>query len=130
MVIIIKKILLSLCLFFLFNTLEIDSNYDKSLVYDKNNLYEEDDHIIYFYDMDNNKLKSIINKLNIEVLSYTIDDKVYYANSIDDLEKVFLKDKSLDETIYYLEYGFRIDSIHVLCVNNELIKLEKIANIY
>lgn len=128
--IIIKKILLSLCLFFLFNTLEIDSNYDKSLVYDKNNLYEEDDHIIYFYDMDNNKLKSIINKLNIEVLSYTIDDKVYYANSIDDLEKVFLKDKSLDETIYYLEYGFRIDSIHVLCVNNELIKLEKIANIY
>lgn len=128
--IIIKKILLSLCLFFLFNTLEIDSNYDKSLVYDKNNLYEEDDHIIYFYDMDNNKLKSIINKLNIEVLSYTIDDKVYYANSIDDLEKVFLKDKSLDETIYYLEYGFRIDSIHALCVNNELIKLEKIANIY
>ena len=85
MVIIIKKILLSLCLFFLFNTLEIDSNYDKSLVYDKNNLYEEDDHIIYFYDMDNNKLKSIINKLNIEVLSYTIDDKVYYANNIDDL---------------------------------------------
>ena len=128
--IIIKKILLSLCLFFLFNTLEIDSNYDKSLVYDKNNLYEEDDHIIYFYDMDNNKLKSIINKLDIEILSYTIDDKVYYANSIDDLEKVFLKDKSLDETIYYLEYGFRIDSIHVLCVNNELIKLEKIANIY
>ena len=128
--IIIKKILLSLCLFFLFNTLEIDSNYDKSLVYDKNNLYEEDDHIIYFYDMDNNKLKNIINELNIEVLSYTIDDKVYYANSIDDLEKVFLKDKSLDETIYYLEYGFRIDSIHVLCVNNELIKLEKIANIY
>lgn len=128
--IIIKKILLSLCLFFLFNTLEIDSNYDKSLVYDKNNLYEEDDHIIYFYDMDNNKLKSIINKLNIEVLSYTIDDKVYYANNIDDLENKYLKDKSLDETIYYLEYGFRIDSIHVLCVNNELIKLEKIANIY
>ena len=128
--IIIKKILLSLCLFFLFNTLEIDSNYDKSLVYDKNNLYEEDDHIIYFYDMDNNKLKSIINKLDIEILSYTIDDKVYYANSIDDLEKVFLKDKSLDEIVYYLEYGFNIDSIHVLCVNNELIKLEKIANIY
>ena len=128
--IIIKKILLSLCLFFLFNTLEIDSNYDKSLVYDKNNLYEEDDHIIYFYDMDNNKLKSIINKLNIEVLSYTIDDKVYYANNIDDLENKYLKDKSLDETIYYLEYGFNIDSIHVLCVNNELIKLEKIANIY
>lgn len=128
--IIIKKILLSLCLFFLFNTLEIDSNYDKSLVYDKNNLYEEDDHIIYFYDMDNNKLKSIINKLNIEVLSYTIDDKVYYANNIDDLENKYLKDKSLDEIVYYLEYGFRIDSIHVLCVNNELIKLEKIANIY
>ena len=128
--IIIKKILLSLCLFFLFNTLEIDSNYDKSLVYDKNNLYEEDDHIIYFYDMDNNKLKSIINKLNIEVLSYTIDDKVYYANNIDDLENKYLKDKSLDEIVYYLEYGFNIDSIHVLCVNNELIKLEKIANIY
>lgn len=128
--IIIKKILLLLCLFFLFNTLEIDSNYDKSLVYDKNNLYEEDDHIIYFYDMDNNKLKSIINKLNIEVLSYTIDDKVYYANNIDDLENKYLKDKSLDEIVYYLEYGFNIDSIHVLCVNNELIKLEKIANIY
>lgn len=128
--IIIKKILLSLCLFFLFNTLEIDSNYDKSLVYDKNNLYEEDDHIIYFYDMDNNKLKSIINKLDIEILSYTIDDKVYYANNIDDLENKYLKDKSLDEIVYYLEYGFNIDSIHVLCVNNELIKLEKIANIY
>lgn len=126
----IKKILIFLCLFFLFNTLEIDSNDDKVLIYNKNELYEENDYNIYFKNITSKKLESILKILNIEVLSYYIDGEKYYANSINELEQLFLSDKSDNEIIYYNEYGFNIDGIHVLCINDELIKLENLVSIY
>lgn len=126
----IKKILLLLCFFFLFNTLEVDSNNDKLLMYDKSNLYEENDYVIYFYNMNSNYFKEIINNLDIEILSYTINDNKYYARNIDELINKYINDKSINDQLYYLEYGFNIDSIHVLCTNNELLKFEKMSNIY
>ena len=74
-----------LCLFFLFNTLEIDSNDDKVLIYNKNELYEENDYNIYFKNITNKKIKDILKILNIEVLSYYIDGEKYYTNSINEL---------------------------------------------
>ena len=130
MVIYIKRLLLFLCFFFLFNTLEIDSNSEKNLLYDKNKLYEENDYNIYFKNINSKKLESILNILNIEVLCYYIDDIKYYARDIRELTNIYLKDKSEEEKIYYSEYGFNIDGIHVLCINDELIKLENMVSIY
>lgn len=130
MVINIKKILLFICLFFLFNTLEIDSNSDKILLYNKGELYQEENHKVYFYNTNSKELKSILNILDIEVLSYIIDDKKYYAKDIDELTQKYIKDKSVEEQIYYDEYGIKIDGINIKCVNNELLKLENLVNIY
>ncbi len=130
MVINIKKILLFICLFFLFNTLEIDSNSDKILLYNKGDLYQEEYHKVYFYNTNSKELKNILNILDIDVLSYIIDDKKYYASNIDELTQKYIKDKSIEEQIYYDEYGIKIDSINIKCVNNELLKLEKLVNIY
>jgi hypothetical protein len=130
MVIYIKKILLFLCFFFLFNTLEVDSNSDKLLFYNKNELYEENYHIIYFYNITSKELKSILNILDIEVLSYIIDNNKYYARNIDELTKIYCKDKNINEQLYYYEYGISIDAISIICTNNELLKLENLASIY
>ncbi len=128
--IIIKKILLFFSLFFLFNTLEIDSNSDKALLYDKNLLYEESYHDIYFNKINSNELEKIINKLNINVLSYIIDNKKYYANNIVDLLYKYINQKSLKDKIYFEHNGILIDGISLKCTNEVLIELEKYLNIY
>ena len=119
-----------LTFFFLFNTLEIDSNSDKVLLYDKNKIHDEIVRKIYFYNINSNDLENVLNQLNIKVLSYIIDDKKYYANSISELTDKFLIDKKLSDKIYYEKYGFYIDAINVVCETKELIKLEKLTNIY
>ena len=122
--IIIKKIILFFCLFFLFNTLEIDSNSDKTLFYDKKNIYEEGYHKIYFINTNSIELESIINKLNIRVLSYIIDGEKYYARDMNELIDNYVSSKNINEKIYYLNNGIIIDGINVVCQNSELIKLE------
>ncbi len=126
----IKKILLFICFFFLFNTLEIDSNSDKILLYNKGDLYQEEFHKVYFYNTNSKELKSFLNILDIEVLSYIVDDKKYYASNIDELTQKYIKDKSIEEQIYYNEYGIKIDGINIKCINNELLKLENLTNVY
>lgn len=128
--IIIKKIIFFLCLFFLFDTLKIDSNSDKFLLYDKNNLHEENYHNIYFDKINSNDLDVIINKLDINVLSYIIEDKKYYVNNINELVNKYVKDKELKDQIYYLNNGILIDGISLRCENEKLIELEKLTFIY
>jgi len=130
MVINIKKILLFLCLFFLFNTLEIDSDSDKKLIYNNLNIYDEDYYRVYFYDVNNYILDDILNNLNIRVLSYIIDGKKYYARNIQELFDSFTKDKLLSEKIYYEKYGIYIDGVNIVCNKEELIKLSKLINMY
>lgn len=130
MVINIKKILLFLCLFFLFNTLEIDSDSDKKLIYNNLNIYDEDYYRVYFYDVNNYILDDILNNLNIRVLSYIIDGKKYYARNIQELFDSFTKDKILSEKIYYEKYGVYIDGVNIVCNKEELIKLSKLINMY
>ena len=130
MVIYIKKILLFLCLFFLFNTLEVDSNNDKILFYNKNELYEEDYHIIYFYNVTSKKLESILDILDIEVLCYIVDNNKYYVRNVNELISKYFEDKMINEQLYYNEYGINIDAICVICTNNELLKLENLTGVY
>ena len=130
MVVNIKRLLLFICLFFLFNTLEADSNSDKLLFYDKKELYDENIYNVYFINTNSIKLENVINILDIEVLSYTIDNHKYYASNISELTNKYLIDKSINEELYYNEYGIKIDGITVLCTNEELIKLENMISIY
>ena len=128
--IIIKKLLLFFCIFFLFDTLEIDSNNTKVLMYDKKNVYIEDNFKIYFYNTNSIELEKVISKLNIRILSYIIDGKKYYARDINDLFEKYTSNKKIEEKIYYEKYGIKIDGINVVCQISELIKLENIIHFY
>ena len=126
----IKKFLLFICLFFPFNILEVNSNDNKVLLYEKENLYEEDYYNIYFDKINSKVLTNVIDNSNILVISFIIDDKKYYAESIDELVDKYISDKSLEEKIYYESRGIYIDSINVICDKNELLKLEKETRFY
>ena len=128
--IIIKKIILFLLLLFSFNTLEVDSNSDKILFYDKSDLYLEDTFKVYLKDVNSIDLDNVLNDLNIRVLSYEIDNIKYYANDINELINKFVKDKPLEEKIYYENKGVFINSIVVNCTVNELIKLENLIEMF
>lgn len=124
------KIFYFFILFFLFNTPHIDSNSSKRLIYDPNDLYLRDYNKIYFVNTNTNKLRESLNGLDIEILSYIIEDKKYYARNIDELEEIYLKDKNFEEKIIYEINGIKIDAINVTCKTSELIKLEKKIDIY
>ena len=130
MVIMIKKIIFIFLLFFTFNTLEVDSNSDKNLVFDSSDFYIEDTFKIYLNNVNSIDLDNVIKDLDISILSYEIDNNKYYARDIDELINQYILDKSLEEKIYYENKGINIDSIIVRCDINNLIKLQNIINIY
>ena len=47
-----------------------------------------------------------------------------------ELIKTFIKDKSVEEKIYYELNGIKIDGITITCEVNELMKLEKLTKVY
>jgi len=129
MVIYIKKVFLVILLF-LFNVIHIDSNSTKNLFYNDEDPYYIDTYTLYFINTNTNELKQKLSLLDINVLSYIINNEKYYARNIDILEQNYLKDKSLKDKIYYKEYGIKIDAINVSCEVEELIKLQNIIDIY
>lgn len=126
----ILKTLIFISLFIVFNINEIDSNSDKVLHYDKTDIHLEDTFKVYFKSLNSNELDNILKFVNIEVMNYIIDDKKYYARNINELTKTFIKDKSIEEKIYYELNGIKIDGITITCEVNELMKLEKLTKVY
>lgn len=126
----ILKTLIFITLFIVFNINEIDSNSDKVLHYDKTDIHVEDTFKVYFKSLNSNELDNILKYVNIEVMNYIIDDKKYYARNINELTKTFIKDKSIEEKIYYELNGIKIDGITITCEVNELMKLEKLTKVY
>lgn len=126
----IIKLLFMLTIFFTFNTGEIDSNSDKILYYDKNNLNYIDTFKIYFKDTNSYSLNNSLKKTNIQVISYTIDNKKYYARNIEELIKQYTKNLNNELKVYYNINGVKIDSITAICKVYDLIKLEKLERIY
>lgn len=124
-----KKIFLLLCLFFICNTPELNSNCDKELYYEKNK-YEENNYKIYFINTNSNELKNIIPNLDIRILSYIIDNEKYYARNIDELLNIYISDMNLSNKIYYEKNGIQIDGINVMCNTYELEKLENYIDIF
>ena len=126
----IIKLLFMLTIFLTFNTGEIDSNSDKILYYDRNNLNYIDTFKIYFKDTNSYSLNNSLKKTNIQVISYTIDNKKYYARNIEELIKQYTKSLNNELKVYYDINGVKIDSITVICKVYDLIKLEKLERIY
>lgn len=126
----ILKTLIFITLFIVFNINEIDSNSDKVLHYDKTDIHLEDTFKVYFKSINSNELDNILKYVNVEVMNYIIDDKKYYVRNINELIKTFIKDKSVEEKIYYELNGIKIDGITITCEVNELMKLEKLTKVY
>ncbi len=85
--------------------------------------------MLYFYDMDSQRLKNVLEEVNVMVLSYIIDDKKYYAKNIDELIDIYIEDKPLNEKIYYLNHGIIINGLVIRCENKELTKIENITSV-
>ena len=125
-----KKILFFFILFFTFNTLEIESNSDKYLVYDRKDIYDTGSFKVFFYNANSEKLDKFIKENNIIVKYYIVNDKKYYVRNIDKLILLYTSEMNNNDKIYYLYNGINIDGI---CVNTSVEKLmlfEKEFNIY
>ena len=125
-----KKILFFFILFFTFNTLEIESNSDKYLVYDRKDIYDTGSFKVFFYNANSEKLDKFIKENNIIVKYYIVNDKKYYVRNIDKLILLYNSEMNSNDKIYYLYNGINIDGV---CVNTSVEKLmlfEKEFNIY
>lgn len=127
---IILKTLIFITLFIVFNINEIDSNSDKVLHYDKTDIHVEDTFKVYFKSINSNELDDILKYVNVDVMNYIVEDKKYYARDINELVKTFIKDKSIEDKIYYELNGIKIDGITITCEVNELMKLENLTKVY
>ena len=126
----ILKTLIVITLFIVFNINEIDSNSDKVLHYDKTDIHVEDTFKVYFKSINSNELDDILKYVNVDVMNYIVEDKKYYARDINELVKTFIKDKSIEDKIYYELNGIKIDGITITCEVNELMKLENLTKVY
>ena len=125
-----KKILFFFILFFTFNTLEIESNSDKYLVYDRKDIYDTGSFKVFFYNANSEKLDKFIKENNIIVKYYIVNDKKYYVRNIDKLILLYTSEMNNNDKIYYLYNGINIDGV---CINTSVEKLmlfEKEFNIY
>lgn len=117
------------CLFFLFDIYEIDSESEKKLIYDTSKLYEEDNYLIYFKDLNSKELDRLKN-YNVDILSYLIGDKRYYARNSQALIKEYTKDMNMENKILYEINGVKINALNVVCTVEELINIERNFKIY
>ena len=125
-----KKILFFFILFFTFNTLEIESNSDKYLVYNRNDIYDTGSFKVFFYNANSEKLDKFIKENNIIVKYYIVNDKKYYVRNIDKLILLYTSEMNSNDKIYYLYNGINIDGVCVNTSVEKLMLLEKEFNIY
>lgn len=125
-----KKILFFFILFFIFNTLEIESNSDKYLVYNKNDVYDTGSFKVFFYNANSEKLNEFIKENNIIVKYYIVDEEKYYVRSIDKLISLYTKNMSDNDRVYYLYNGINIDGVCVNTSVEKLLLLEREFKIY
>lgn len=125
-----KRIIFFFILFFTFNTLEIESNSDKYLIYDKNDIYDTSSFKVFFYNANSEELDKFIKENNIIVKYYIVDDKKYYVKSIDKLVLLYTSEMNSNNKIYYLYNGINIGGICINTSVEKLMLLEKNFKIY
>ena len=127
----IYKLFLIFLSFFIYNLESVDSNSDKILLYDRVNMHDENKFTVYFKSSINSyNLNDVLKDYNIEILSYIINDKKYYAKDTLDLIKKYTENLNLEDKIYYYINGINIEGLSIICENNEIIKLSNSISIY
>lgn len=116
--------------FFLFNIPYIDSNSSKRLIYNINDLSNTEYNTIYFKNANSNDLEKVLNKLNIYVNYFIIEDKKYYVRNVNVLLEEYTKNKNLEDSLVDKINGIKVDGIKIKCSNEDIIELEKWFNIY
>lgn len=124
------KIFSFFILFFLFNVPYIDSNSTKRLIYNINDLSNIDSNVIYFKNTNSNDLEKLIDKLNLSIDYFIVEDKKYYVRNVNILLEEYSKNKNLEEKLFDKINGIKIDGIKVKCSNSDLVEIEKWFNIY
>lgn len=138
-----KKTLIFIIIFlFFFSFLNIKSvNTIDSLVlmYDKNNLFEQEIFNINFYSFNVKEIPKVFKDLDIEIISvtpikdlYKVKDLSTRGNSLSEITSNLIKDYTdnliksgyEEEALYFEQQGFNIESMKILCVIKDLIVLE------
>lgn len=127
---IVFKLFILFISFFIFDLSVIDSNSDMRVIYNLNNTEEEGYFKLYFRGINSRELDEILNDLDIKVLSFIVDDKKYYIDSVDKLVNEYVKDMSIDKRLYYEINGIKIDGLTTVSEVSKIIKLEKLNVIY
>lgn len=110
-----------------------------ALVYDKNNLYEQEIFNINFYSFNVKEIPEVFKDLDIKIISvspikelYKINDLVIRGNSLEEITSNLLEDYTdnlieigfEDEALYFEQQGFNIESMKIICLVKDLIVLE------
>lgn len=117
-------------LLFLFNIESIDSNADKIVSIDTSNIHNEEYYKIYFKNLNSNDFYKVLSVSNIDILSYLVDDEIYYAKNINDLLYEYTLDKTKEEKAYADIHGIKIDGLTIICEVKDLIELDNVVNFY
>lgn len=137
-----KKItfIIILFIFFFYNIRSINTIDSIVLMYEQDNIYEEDIFNINFFSFNIMNIPQIFKDLDIKIISVKPEENLYYKKSIkafgntyEEITKNLLKDYStilnnngyVEQSYYFEQKGFNITSMKIRCIIKELIELEK-----
>ena len=117
-------------LFFFFDVKDLNSIDDVALIYDNNNLNDEEYYDISFYDFYLNELEDSFNGLDIKILSITPEDyeKISFISVDKVIESVrnnLIDSGKVEESINVYKNKFKIKSMVVVSTKKDMIELER-----
>ncbi len=116
-------------LFFFFDIKDLNSIDDVALIYDNNNLNDEEYYDISFYDFYLNELEDSFNGLDIKILSITLEDygKLNFISVdkvIEEVKNNLIDSGKVEESINVYKNKFKIKSMVVVSTKKDMIELE------
>ncbi len=117
-------------LFFFFDVKDLNSIDDIALIYDNNNLNDEEYYNISFYDFYLNELEDSFKDLDIKILSITPEDyeKISFISVdkvIEEVKNNLINSGNEEKAINVYKNNFKIKSMVVVSTKKDMIELEK-----
>lgn len=132
-------IIIFLSFFSFLNVRSVNTIDSLALIYDKNNLYEQDIFKINFFSFNVKEIPQVFKDLDIKIISvspikelYKMEDLTVRGNSLEAISSNLIKDYTNrlinmgydDAALYFEQKGFNIESMQILCLIKDLIDLE------
>ena len=117
-------------LFFFFDIKDLNSIDDVALIYDNNNLNDEEYYDISFYDFYLNELEESFKDLDIKILSITLEDydKINFISAdkvIEEVKNNLIDSGKVEESINVYKNRFKIKSMVLVSTKKDMIELER-----